>query len=154
MKLELTLPERPGFLHAIPVLDLFLLLVLFFAVAPSLVRQSGLTVELPPSKFQIELDQNLLVVTLGAGQGEANIHFGRKSVSFEQLEEILESMRLDGSAARSQVLLQSAAELPVQAERKVAELIVGKGFRLALVGQGANRLQPQGDREANPPDAP
>ena len=75
------------------------------ALLANLLGQSGLTVELPPSKFQIERDQNLLVVTLGAGQQAANIHFGRKSVSFEQLEEIFERMRQDGSAARSQVLL-------------------------------------------------
>jgi len=154
MKLELTLPERPGFLHAIPVLNLFLLLVLFFKVAPALVLQSGLTVEMPPSKFQIERDQNLLVVTLGAGQQEGNIHFGRKSVTFAQLEEILERKRQDGSAARSQVLLQTAADLPVSAERKVAEMIVGKGFRLALVGQGTNRLRPDDDREATHSNKP
>jgi biopolymer transport protein ExbD len=154
MKLELTLPERPGFLHATPALDLFLLLLLFFAVAPALVLQSGLTVELPPSKFQIERDQDLLVVTLGAGQQAANIHFGRKSVTFGQLEEIFERMRQDGSAARSQVLLQTAADLPVRTERKVAEMIVGKGFRLALVGQGPNRLLPQDERSGSPPDEP
>lgn len=153
MTLTMTLPERPGFLHVIPVLDLFLMMVLFFMVAPSLILQSGVTVEPPPSKFQMERFQDTLVVTLGAGQAEGNIHVGRKSVKFEQLEEILDAKRADGSAAKSIVLLQTAAEIPVRTERKVAEMIIGKGFRLALVGQGPNRLRPMAD-EPEEPDQP
>jgi biopolymer transport protein ExbD len=141
MKLVTTLPERPGFLHVIPVLDLFLLMVLFFMVGPSLILQSGVTVDLPPSKFQMERFQDTLVVTLGAGDAEGNIHFGRRSVTFDELEHIFDGKRADGTAAKSIVLLQTAAEIPVLTERKVAEMIIGKGFRLALVGQGPNRLR-------------
>ena len=35
MKLEMTLPERPGFLHAVPVLNLFALLLLFLLLSVS-----------------------------------------------------------------------------------------------------------------------
>ena len=150
MKLVTTLPERPGFLHVIPALDLFLMLVLFFMVGPSLIVQSGVTVDLPPSKFQMERFQDTLVVTLGAGDAAGNIHFGRRSVTFDELERIFDRKRADGSAAKSVVLLQSASEIPVQTERKVAEMIIGKGFRLALVGQGPNRLKDKTGVE--PPD--
>ncbi|MCF7730188.1 MAG: biopolymer transporter ExbD [Akkermansiaceae bacterium] len=155
MTLTTTLPERPGFLHAIPVLDLFLMIVLFFMVAPSLILQSGVTVEPPPSKFQMERFQDTLVITLGAGQTEGNIHFGRRPVTFEELEAILDSKRVDGSAAKAVVLLQTAADIPVRAERKVAEMIIGKGFRLALVGRGDNNLRAVGGEEdPEPGDEP
>jgi biopolymer transport protein ExbD len=143
----MTLPERPGFLHVLPVVDLFLLLVLFFMVGPSLILQSGLKVELPPSKFQMERFQDTLVVSLGPGQPPSNIHYGRLPVTFDKLASLLDEKLADGSGAKAVVLLQSDVETPVRLEREVAEMILGKGFRLALVGQAPNHLQ-------TPPKAP
>jgi biopolymer transport protein ExbD len=154
MTLEMTLPERPGFLHVLPVVDLFLLLVLFFMVGPSLLLQSGLKIELPPSKFQMERFQDTLVVTLGPGQPPGNIHFGRLPVTFDKLAGLLDRKRADGSGAKAVVLLQSDVETPVRLEREVAEMILGKGFRLALVGQAPTHLQAPAGAEPDKPEPP
>ena len=135
MKLEMTLPERPGFLHAIPILNIFALLLLFFLLGPSLVLQSGVAVDLPPSKFQMERYQDALVVTLGPGEPGPRIHLGRDSVTQEKLAERLDNLRADGASAKTIVLLQTDAGTPVGVEREVSELVLGKGFRLALVGR-------------------
>ncbi len=151
----MTLPERPGFLHVLPVVNLFLLLVLFFMVGPSLLLQSGMKVELAPSKFQMERFQDTLVVTLGPGQPPSNIHFGRRPVTFEELTALLEQKRADGTAAKVVVLLHSDRETSVRMEREVAEMILGKGFRLALVGQApARHAPPPAKAAASPPDPP
>ena len=47
MKLESSLPERPGFLFVVPAFNLFALLLVFFLLGPSFVSQSGVAVELP-----------------------------------------------------------------------------------------------------------
>lgn len=135
MKLEMTLPERPGFLHAIPILNIFALLLLFFLLGPSLVLQSGVAVDLPPSKFQMERYQDALVVTLGPGEPGPRIHLGRDSVTQEKLAERLDKLRADGASAKTIVLLQTDAGTPVGVEREVSELVLGKGFRLAMVGR-------------------
>ena len=135
MKLEMTLPERPGFLHAIPILNIFALLLLFFLLGPSLVLQSGVAVDLPPSKFQMERYQDALVVTLGPGEPGPRIHLGRDSVTQEKLAERLDNLRADGASAKTIVLLQTDAGTPVGVEREVSELVLGKGFRLAMVGR-------------------
>lgn len=150
----MTLPERPGFLHVMPVVNLFLLLVLFFVVGPSLLLQSGLKIDLPPSKFQMERFQDTLVVTLGPGQPPSNIHYGRRPVTFAELAAILDQKRADGAGAKAIVLLQSDVETPVRTERKVAEMILDKGFRLALVGQAPNHLQPPARTEGDKQDPP
>ena len=134
MRLELTLPERPGFLHALPVIDLFSLLWLLFLLAPSLMRQSGVEVELPPSRFQLERYQNSVVITLRPGDGEPSIHLGREAVTRAQLVERLEALRASGKDRTSMVLLQSDMDTPVATEREISELVLEKGFRLALVG--------------------
>ena len=134
MKLEMTLPERPGLLHAVPVFDIFALLWLLFLLAPSLLRQSGVTVELPPSQFQLERYQESLVITLGPGESGPRIHLGRDQVDFPELAARLEQLRGEGAPAKAMVLLQTDAGTPVGVERQVSELVLGKGFRMALVG--------------------
>jgi biopolymer transport protein ExbD len=134
LKLETHLPERPGLLHAVPVLDIFALLWLLFLLGPSLQRQSGVSVDLPPSRFQLERYQESLVITLGPGENGPRIHLGRDAMDLGRLEERLEQLRADGAPAKAMVLLQTDAGTPVGLERSVSEMVLGKGFRLALVG--------------------
>jgi biopolymer transport protein ExbD len=134
LKLEMNLPERPGLLHAVPVLNVFALLWLLFLLGPSLLRQSGVSVELPPSRFQLERYQETLVITLGPGEDAPRIHLGRDAVNFTELSDRMETLREDGAAAKAMVLLQTDAGTPVGIERQVSEMVLGKGFRLAMVG--------------------
>jgi biopolymer transport protein ExbD len=153
MKLEMTLPERPGFLHVLPVVDLFLLLLLFFMLGPSLALRSGVMVDLPPSKFQMERFRDTLVVTLGPDQAAPRIHFERDTVTLDELAGRLEALRADGVAAKAVILLQTDASTPVGVERAVAEVILSKGFRLAMVGQPSQKSQTPAAPDANPPDS-
>ena len=130
----MTLPERPGLLHAVPILDLFALLWLMVLLGPMLLQQSGVAVDLPPSRFQLERFQDTLVVTLGLGETEPRIHLGRDAVSFPELANRLDKLRSEGAPAKAIVLLQTDAGTPVGVERQVAEMVLGKGFRLAMVG--------------------
>lgn len=130
----MTLPERPGLLHAVPVLNLFALLWLLVISGPLLLRQSGLAVELPPSRFQLERYQDSLVVTLGPGESGPRIHLGRDAMELPELERRLERLRETGAPSKVIMLLQTDVGTPVGVERQVAELILGKGFKLAMVG--------------------
>jgi biopolymer transport protein ExbD len=143
VKLELTLPERPGLLHAVPILDIFALLWLLFLLTPLLTRQSGVAVELPPSRFQLERYQDSLVVTLGPGESAPRIHFGRDAVSLAGLAARLEKLRAGGAPAKVIVLLQTDVGTPVGTEREVTEMVLGMGFRLALVGANTPGPKPQ-----------
>lgn len=153
MKLEMSLPERPGFLHALPVFNLFLLLLMFFMLGPSLVMQSGVMVDLPPSKFQMQRFRDALVVTLGSGQAAPQIHLGRQPVTLDELAARLDALRVDGAAAKAIILLQSAASTPVGVERQVAEMILGKGFRLAMVGKTPQNPPVPASPHASQPDS-
>lgn len=135
MKLEMTLPERPGFIHAVPVVNIFALMQLFFLLSPSLVLQSGVSVDLPPSKFQMERYQESLVVTLSPGDPAPRIHFGREAVTQQELSSRLDKLHDDGASTKAIVLLQTDAGLPVGAEREISEMVLSKGFRLAIVGK-------------------
>ncbi len=135
MKLEMSLPERPGFLHAVPVLNIFALMQLFFLLGPALVLQSGVSVDLPPSRFQMERYHDSLVVTLGPGELAPTIHLGRDQVTRDELARRLDQLKQSGAQTKAIVLLQTDAGTPVGIERAITEMILGKGFRLAIVGK-------------------
>ena len=143
MKLEMTLPEQPGFLHAGPVLNLFALLLLFLLLGPSFALHSGISVEMPPSNFQLERFRDSIVVTLGPGQPNPRIHLGREVVTVAELGSRLVELRGKNNAARSIVLLQTDAGTPVGIERAVTEVILEKGFRVAYVGQAVPLAEPE-----------
>jgi biopolymer transport protein ExbD len=141
MKLVMTLQERPGLLHAVPVLNLFALMVFFILLGPSLVLQPGVAVEMAPSRFQMQRYQDTLVITIGPSEPIAEIHFGRDPVTMSELSKRLEKLHEDGAAAKAIVLLQSDIGTPVGVEREVTELVLAKGFRLAIVGKHAGETE-------------
>jgi len=142
MKLEMSLPERPGLLHAVPVFDIFALLLLFFLMGPSFVLQSGVTVDLPPSRFQMERFEDTLVVTLGPGEPDLRIHLGRDPVTMSELGERLDALREAGAPTKTIVLLKTDEGTPVRDERLISELVLEKGFRLGLVGNNMPTTDP------------
>lgn len=144
MKLEMSLPERPALLHALPVVNLFALLWMFHFAGASLTGQAGVTVDPPPSRFQLERFEETLVVTLVTAESGARIYLGRELCDMATLESRLESLREQGASSRTIVLLQSDAGIQVGVEREVSEMILAKGYRLALVGSSGT------DKTANP----
>ncbi|MFD2257958.1 hypothetical protein ACFSSA_14850 [Luteolibacter algae] len=135
MKLETTLNERPGFLHALPLFDLFMLVTLLLFIGPMFLSQSGVSVEVPSSQFQMQRYRESIVVTLGPGEVEPSLHVGRQAVSLRELQEKLDALKTDEVMSRAIVLLKTDIGTTVGMERKVSEIILKSGFRLALVGR-------------------
>ena len=137
MKLEMTLDERPGFLHVVPLFDLFALVVMLILLEPRFVARGGVSVEVPESQFQMQRYEESIVVTLGPGDAGARLHLGRRPVSLEELREELVKMRTEEVLARTIVLLQADVGASVGMERKVSEVILSTGFKLGSVGMAA-----------------
>jgi biopolymer transport protein ExbD len=98
-------------------------------------------VDLPPSRFQLERYQESIVVTLEPGDSTPSIYMGRDEVTLEGLADRLEKLRELSAQRKSLVLLKTDKSTPVGAEREVTELILRKGFRIALVGKTAPGLE-------------
>lgn len=138
MKLEMTLRERPGFLHAVPLFNLFALLLVLLSLSPALVQQAGISVELPPSQFQMERFSDTLVVTLAAGPASPLLYLGREQISRQALGQRLDKLRENGATPKTCILLQVDASVAVSVEREISEFLLAKGFRVALVGHPAS----------------
>lgn len=134
MKLESTLPESPGFLFLVPAFNLFALLLVFFLLGPSFVSQSGVAVELPVSRFQMERQADSTVVTITADD-PPGYWVEREPVSLGQLSERLDARRGSDSSPATTVLLRVDKGVPVGVQRNVAEIALQKGLRVYLLGQ-------------------
>lgn len=145
MKLETTLEERPGFLHLMPLFDLFALVTMLLLLGPLFLSQGGISVEVPSSRFQMQRYGDSIVVTVGPGSEGVPIYLGRQAVTMEELSKQLTKLKQDERMARAIVLLKTDVRTSMGMERKVSEIILGAGFRLALVGE------PEGSNESAEP---
>ena len=137
MKLESTLPERPGFLFVVPAFNLLALLICFILLGPAFVSQYGVAMELPVSRYQMERPTDATVITVRAPSKDAppSYWLEREDVSLSQLSERLDARRGDESSPASTVLLQVEKGVPVETQQAVAEMALPKGFRVWVLGQ-------------------
>lgn len=133
MKLETTLPERVGFLHVVPVADLFALLLVALLLGQSFVSEAGVQVELPVSRYQLSRATDASVITLTEGEPPV-MWLDRNRVSEGELIEALNGIRERTSGVPS-VYLRSDKAVPAGEERRVAELALAAEFRVYLLGQ-------------------
>ena len=146
MKLETTLDERPGFIHALPLFDLFMTVTMLLLLGPVFLSQSGISVELPASQFQMQRYQKSIVVTLHAGETGSQIYLGREAVSMEELKTRLEVLKADEVMSRAMVLLKTDLGTTSGAQSEMIDLILQLGFKVALVGKTELEISESGPK--------
>jgi len=85
MKLESTLNQRPGMMHIAPLLDVIMLLLVFFLLSSNFVLRSGVEVTPPVSRSVLETlpTADIIVVTAG---NPPRVFFNDKEVDTEELK--------------------------------------------------------------------
>lgn len=144
MKLDTTLPEGVGFLHAVPLFNLFAVLLLCYALGPQLEEKTGVSINMPSSLFQLERFEEAAVVTMTA-DGTQKMYLGTKSVTMLELDAMLDEQLQHGTSANPAVVIMADRMVTSDALRQVAEICMRKGLRVVLAGAG--RGTPQ-EREA------
>lgn len=133
MKLQGTLPERVGLLHAVPVFDIFVLILIALLLGQSLVTQSGVEVELPISRYQVARSGDATVITITPGDPPV-IWLERDKVTAVELSTKLSELR-DASSTVPMVYIRSDKSVPAEYERKIAEAALSSGYRVYLLGK-------------------
>ena len=70
MKLESTLITRPGMAYIAPLLDVVMLLLIFFLLSSQFIQRSGFAVDLPFSHSTLEALAEADVITIPTGTNE------------------------------------------------------------------------------------
>lgn len=119
MKLEMTIPSKPGFLHMLPGLDVIALLLVYPLMGASLVKETGIDVRLHESPWSYQQTESPVVITLGAGEGRP-LWVNKKLIKADDLESEIAKVRnakdgnlISTAVIRSDVSVQSGVEKDV-----------------------------------------
>ncbi|MBL9152140.1 MAG: biopolymer transporter ExbD [Verrucomicrobiales bacterium] len=126
MKLESTLPSRTAPLYTAPLLDVILLLLIFFLLGSGFILKSGVAVTLPYSESSLPVAERSHIVTIVPGETE-RFFFNETRVTREELD-----ARLGESTGQTrQVILLADQRVPYGTVMDVSGLILGHGYDLA-----------------------
>lgn len=138
MKLVSTLPEGVGFLHAVPLFNLFAVLLMCYAIGPKLEEKTGITLSMPSSLFQLERFEEAAVVTMTV-DGTDSLYLGTRSISLNELDPLLDEQLQSGRRENSAIVIRADRLVPSDALRQVAEICMRKGLRVVLAGAGTGK---------------
>jgi biopolymer transport protein ExbD len=105
MKLTSNIRLRPDHLYAVPLLNLVLLLLLYFILNSSLVIRSGVQVQLPASASALPPLGEADVLTITAGV-DSKLYYNKEEVTWENLPQ-----RLKKASGESRHVILFADEL-------------------------------------------
>ncbi len=128
MKLESTLSDRTGgMLYMAPLMDVVLLLIIFFLFGSNLVLKSGVEVKLPTSSSLLPTAEDAHIVTL-VPNGTGEFYFNDERVDLETL-----GGRLGEALKRSsQVVILADETVPYGSVMDVARHVLAAGFEVSF----------------------
>lgn len=130
MKLESNLTDRAGLLYTAPLVDVILLLLIFFLFGSNFVLKSGVEVKLPSSSSSLPSAEDAHIITL-IPSATSEFYFNDERINLAGLEE-----RLDEAKKRSdQVLLLGDESIPLGFIMKVSNALLKRGFEVSFAAQ-------------------
>lgn len=127
MKLESTLPARANFLYSAPVLDVVLLMLIFFLLGSNFILKSGISVEVPFSDSSLPSIDRTHIITLAPGEN-LRIYFNEDRVTLDELSE-----RLEKNAATDkihQVIIRADQAAAFGSVIEISNLVLQHGYDL------------------------
>ena len=127
MKLESTLSDRAGMLYTAPLMDVILLLIIFFLFGSNLVLKSGVEVNLPTSSSSLPSAEDAHIITL-IPTDTAEFYFNDERVDLARLE-----TRLEEAIKRSdQVVILGDQAVDYGVVMEIAKLVLNAGFEVSF----------------------
>ncbi len=127
MKLQSTLTLRPDFLYLAPLLNIVLLLLIFFLLNSNLVVRSGIRVQLPISQSSLKLVERAHIITIQAGD-TPSVWLNDKPIFTGDLAAALEAVK---SETRN-VVVNADQAVPHGMVQRVQNAVLAAGCELAM----------------------
>jgi biopolymer transport protein ExbD len=127
MKLQSTLTLRPDFLYLAPLLNIVLLLLIFFLLNSNLVVRSGIRVEPPVSQSSLKAIERAHIITITAGD-TPSVWLNDKPVFTGDLAAALEAVK---SSSRF-VVVNADRAVPHGMVQRVQNAVLAAGCELAM----------------------
>jgi len=128
VKLDSSLPDRgAGFLYTAPLLDVVLLLLIFFLFGSNFVLKSGVSIRLPTTRSALPAAPQAHIITVTAGNPEL-IFFNERRVEREDLDEVLKASH----QRSSQVILLGDESVHYGTIVAISDLVLQHGYDLSF----------------------
>ena len=127
MKLQSTLTLRPDLLYLAPLLNIVLLLLIFFLLNSTLVVRSGIRVQLPVSQSSLKLVERAHIITIQAGDSPS-VWLNDKPIFTGDLAAALEAVK---SETRN-VVVNADQAVPHGMVQRVQNAVLAAGCELAM----------------------
>lgn len=128
MKLDMSLPEKPGFLHALPLIDLLALVMLFPLLTTSLAPQAGAEVELPETDFRLQRVSNPIVLSITGGAAP-EFWVGKDRVERDKLLETVKKHSVDWESGGTPAVLLKVDISAQNHGMEVSYMLLREGYR-------------------------
>jgi biopolymer transport protein ExbD len=126
VKLESSLPNRSAPLYTAPLLDVILLLLIFFLLGSNFILKSGIAVDLPYSDSSLPVAERSHIVTIVPGES-VRYYFNESRVTLEELD-----VALAGATEQTrQVILLADQRVEYGTVIDVSNLVLKHGYDLA-----------------------
>lgn len=127
MKLQSTLTLRPDFLYLAPLVNIVLLLLIFFLINSNLVVRSGIRVNLPVSQSSLKPVERAHIVTITAGE-TPGVWLNDKTVFTGDLQAALEAIK----GETRYVVVNADQAVPHGMVQRVQNAVLAAGCELAM----------------------
>ena len=117
-------------LYTAPLMDVIMLLIIFFLFGSSFVLKSGIGVTLPKSGSVLPPAEDAHIVTLIPGRS-GDFYFNDQRITLEELPEVLE----EAIKRSDDVILLSDETIDYGVVMEVSSIILGYGFNLSQATQ-------------------
>jgi len=127
VKLESTLTDRAGLLYTAPLMDVILLLIIFFLFGSNLVLKSGVEVNLPTSSSSLPSAEDAHIITLIPNE-TGEFYFNDERVDLTTL-----GARLGEAVKRSnQVVILGDEAVAYGVVMGISRLVLEAGFEVSF----------------------
>ena len=139
MKLEMSLPQRPGLIYTMPVLDILVLVLIFPLLASSFSTDAGVSLKLQDTSHRFERMERSIVVTVKGGELR-EIYINRKLIEEKNL---LSELALEAKNWKSGgpvgVIYRVDKQIPSGFKDRISDMLLEEGYRVYNAGNPASK---------------
>lgn len=139
MKLQMSLPQRPGLIYTMPVLDILVLVLVFPLLGSSFTTDAGIELTLPDTGHRFDRMERSIVVTV-KGSTEQDIFINRRLVKERDLLEELakEAVSWQGGGAVG-IIFRVDKRVPSGYKTFIGDQLLAEGYRVYDAGNPASK---------------
>jgi len=139
MKLEMSLPQRPGLIYTMPVLDILVLVLIFPLLGSSFSTDAGVSLELQDTSHRFKRMENSIILTIKGGE-KREIYINRRLVDEKSLlSELAKEAKNWKSGGKVGVIYRVDKQVPSGFKDRISDMLLGEGYQVYIAGNPASK---------------